>query len=177
MTKETTTTNAGTYNLIQRYQLGSAQSSITFSNLGNYRHLRLISSTRSTYATGTVDYMWMYFNGDTTAANYGRTVMVGEGSGSGGSAHFANQIINTMPAANAASNIYSGSVLDIADYKSTDKFKSSMETMSYSLTVTGLDVHTWKNTNAITSITLTPYFGPNFDANSTFTLYGIGVAR
>jgi hypothetical protein len=141
---------------------------ITFSSIpSTFTHLQVrfyvLPSAINQYST-------LRFNGDTTTANYRYHYMFGSGSSTG---------------AGTAQNAYSGTydsttapgvgILDILDYKDTNKYKTTRE-------ISGMDsngagtVYTisnlWMNTAAITSITFT-LPGANFATATQFALYGI----
>jgi len=72
----------------------------------------------------------------------------------------------------------STSVIDILDYANTNKFKTMKCLTGCDRSSAGIVYFfsgVWRNTNAITSIKITPNSG-NFNQHSSFALYGIKVA-
>lgn len=164
-----------TYEEIVSQTLTSAASSVTFSSIPtSYTDLVLVCSTRSTASSGD-DYAWIYLNGDTTASNYSRTLLVGDGS-SVNSNRFANLISLTMPSASTSSGVYNVEILNFQNYKNSTTFKTVLSRNSLATVGTYAQVGLWRNTSIINTIQLVPYFGPNFAAGSTFALYGIAAA-
>jgi hypothetical protein len=164
-----------TYEPIATNTLSSAAASVTFSSIPlTYTDLVIVSQIRSTRATGTEDYGYFYFNGDTTLANYGRTIISGDGT-TAGSAQFANPIGLTMPVASATST-YNVNIFNIMNYSNSTTYKTVLERNSFSGGIAYLQSGLWKNTAAITSIQFAPYYGPNFASGSSFTIYGIKAA-
>jgi hypothetical protein len=144
-------------------------SSITFSNIpSTYTNLQLryslLPSNANTYGI-------IRFNSDNTASNYRYQYFGGSG---------------TNPAlTNSAAQAYSGTyasttapaigIIDFHDYKNTNKFKNTRELCGCDANGSGdilMIANTWKNTNAITSISISINSG-NYAANSIFALYGI----
>jgi hypothetical protein len=86
-----------------------------------------------------------------------------------------------MPAATAASNVFGAVIIDILDYKDTNKYKtvrgnSGFDTNNASTgAVVRLNSGLWLNTSAITSIKGIMNSG-NIAQHSQFALYGIRSA-
>jgi len=127
-----------------------------------YTHLQIRGIIRSTtVATGTDD-MWITFNSD-TGSNYAYHVLQGNGSAAsaGAGATQAKIVIgNSIIRASSTASAFSAGVIDILDYKNTNKYKTlralngtdanTADTAFRMLFTSGL----WQNTNAITSIKL-----------------------
>jgi hypothetical protein len=61
------------------------------------------------------------------------------------------------------------------NYANTTTYKTTLARTNDALLQARASVGLWRNTSAINSI-LVSYYGYNFDAGSTFTLYGIQAA-
>jgi hypothetical protein len=80
-----------------------------------------------------------------------------------------------MVNANFTANVFNGYVVDVLDYANTNKYKTVRALQGFDSNGDGriyLGSNLWKNTNAVTSITLTAFSG-NFVQYSHFALYGI----
>jgi hypothetical protein len=148
---------------------GSSTNSITFSSIsGTYTDIFLVGNWSGN------DFIAFRFNGD-TGTNYSMTSLYGTGSVAG-SYRNSNQdkIDNNITSTNFSGNIE----MSIMNYSNTTTNKTSIFRFN-DATVTGSrgSVALWRNTSAITSITVLG-FGTviNFTAGSTFTLYGIKAA-
>ena len=173
---------AGDYELIETYILGSSQSSITFSNLGDYsstyKHLQIRAVAKSTNS-GAEQTTLLTYNGDTTTTNYRAHQLYGfNGSvGSADTISFARQMIGYTARADVT-NVFGAIVIDILDPYSTTK-NTTARSLSGNVAGTGanavvnLQSHLYINTDAISSATLAPLAGGNFIAGSRFSIYGV----
>lgn len=156
------------------------QSTVTFSSIpSTYTHLQIRGISRGT--SGSYDQIYMRFNSD-TGNNYAAHAMYGDGTSA---AAFGSSSVNQFSiAANTGStqpaNTFGTMIIDILDYASTAKFKTTRAisgangntTQGYIWFASGL----WQSTNAITSISFQRLVsGSNnpFDQYSHFALYGI----
>jgi len=170
------------YELISTTVLGSTSTSVTFSSLGTYastyKHLQIRYTARSIRSIAW-NYTLLVTNGDSSNNRWhalvgnGSNVISENGSGSG-------FITGYAVGSNAASNIYSGTVIDILDYSSTSKTKTFRSLSGARSNLTdptnnkiGLYSGLWNSTAAITSIALNDTGGWGFTAGSRFSLYGI----
>ena len=160
------------YESIATTTVGSGGSStITFSSIpSTYTHLQVrIMSLNSTAAN---DYKFN-FNSD-TGANYSKHSLYGNGT-------------SALTATDAPSSYISGgltgsstnpgvNITDILEYKNTNIYKTVRSLQGYDTNGSGgylfFASGSWRNTNAITSITITPYSG-TINQYSQFALYGI----
>jgi hypothetical protein len=169
-----------TYEPIIRYTLPSNTTSITLGSGGQgtipstYTDLVLVIGNFGMDSGGSATRL--KFNGD-SGSNYSATWLVGTGSTAASSRDSSQTSMRIMGAAVGPSTTnIDTAILNIPNYTSTNVYKNvlmrgSAATEAYSLT--GL----WRNTAAITSITLESYNGThNILAGSTFTLYGIANA-
>ena len=168
----------GDYELISTTILPSNAPSVTFdvsSFAFTYKHLQIRSAMRSTFAS-TWSSGRIRFNSD-DGSNYASHALGGTGSLYSEGASSATGIAfsgGALAASSLASNIFTGSVLDILDPFSSSKNKTTRE---FSGTTASeyrvrLGSGLWMNTAPITSIELADG-GGNFVTGSRFSLYGI----
>lgn len=147
---------------------GGGSSSISFTSIvGTYSHLQIRSAALLTSGSGA---SVVEFNSDTTAINYYQHVLYGDGASalaaSGNNNTFGFQLSSTQ---------FGAGVVDILDYSNTNKY-TTVRNLSGNDTNGGgfitLRSGLWKNTAAITNITIKPGSG-NFSQYSSFALYGI----
>lgn len=162
-----------TYEPIATQTLGSTASSVTFSSItGSYTDLVIVGSVIGNGSTS----VNLRFNGD-TGSNYSYTVLDGDGTTAS-----SNRQTNTtnIQFAGWSKNLNSTTnpstmVANINNYSNATTYKTAL-VRSMALGTGGdcVDafVGTWRNTAAITSVTITA----SFAANTTFTLYGIKAA-
>jgi len=175
---------SGDFHSIATTTVGSGGTgSITFSSIpSTYKHLqiRFISQTNRSTADNADD-VYIRFNSDSTD-NYishrlrgipSSTESVAIPTGSG----FTAILLPTAAGVTANANSYGASIIDILDYANSNKYKTLK-------TLCGIDANAspsfitlasgfWRNTSAITSITLVPGVGNTFSQYSHFALYGI----
>jgi hypothetical protein len=165
------------YESIATVSVSSAQSTITFSSIAStWTHLQLRGIARnSSGGSAGNDNILMRFNSD-TGSNYSFHYLFGNGSSAsaGGNAN-QNALLAGKPASGGdSSNVFGAFITDILEYKNTNIYKTIR-------TLTGIDNNgsgvvffssgNWRNTNAITTITLTS--DADFTSYSSFALYGI----
>jgi hypothetical protein len=157
----------------------STAASITFSSIpSTYKHLQIRGIARSNRANSS-DTIFVQYNGD-TGTNYGAHGLSGNGSTAssyGASAGAATQIdVMQISTNQSATSVFGSFIIDILDYSNTSKFKTQRSIGGFNNTsngVLGLTSGHWRNTNAITSITLDAHSTDTFQQFSTFALYGI----
>lgn len=151
--------------------LTSTASSIVFDGIpSNYTHLQIRSMALMSASDN--DYR-IQINGD-TAANYSRHFMYADGStsASGGAANDTKILIGYNAATYTNSTV---AITDILDYSNTNKYKTVRSLSGVDKNGGGyvmLHSGSWRNTAAITSITILPGAG-TFNQYSHFALYGI----
>jgi hypothetical protein len=155
-------------------------SSITFSNIPNtYKHLQIRMLTKSD-AGGTTgnDNIYIRYNSD-TGSNYSWHYLAGSGSAAsnGGSPNSSWLLSGKLGNSNVA-NIFGVSIVDILDYSNTNKYKTQKALSGIELNgVQNSNMYfssgSWRNNNAITSITIINGDVTNWVQNSQFALYGI----
>ena len=170
--------SAGNFENIASVTLSSGSSSgITFSSIPNtYKHLQIrgiLRSDRGYAQAGNV----MRFNGD-TGNNYSWHGLTGNGSSvssfdTSGLPSF--MYLGEMPAVSGLSNTFGAVVIDILDYANTNKYKTSRALTGNDRNGAGeggMVSGNWRNTNAITSITILE-LASNLVQYSSLALYGV----
>jgi hypothetical protein len=170
---------AGAYDALATVTVPSGgAASVTFAGIPTgYKHLQIRGIART--ATGNANNAYITLNGD-TGANYSWHQLFGSGSGNAGASGSANQSATGVSMFNFsdstfAANIFGIGIMDILDYANTNKFKTVR-------LLTGTDSNGggfiimrsagWRNTAAITSISITPDSG-TFAQHTQFALYGV----
>lgn len=147
----------------------SSTSTIDFTSIPDtYKHLQI----RFVYETG--DWGTLRFNNDTTGSNYRGHVMFGGGTGTGSSSTSANVLYEPQGSNGGGTNTYAG-VVDILDYKSTNKYKTTRSIEGCNYNTGGEFYYTsglWMSTSAINRITMTRN-ATNWGTGAQFALYGI----
>jgi hypothetical protein len=158
--------------------------SLQFTSIpSTYKHLQIRYCIRGYDTTSrTYDDLRIRFNNDTTNANYYGHYLIGNGvtayadSLAGVSVGGAMIISSYLPGADAAANIMAVGVIDILDYASTTKNKTTRfvagndrNSAEGSITLGSVG---YFSTTAISSIQLLPD-PTGFTTTSTFALYGI----
>ena len=171
---------AGDFESIATVTVGAGgSSSITFSSISSdFTHLQIRAINRKT--GGSWGQTRLTFNSD-TGNNYAQHFLYGDGSSatSGNNGNPINWISGGIETGTTQSaSVFASYVIDILDYKNTNKYKTARSLggadnngSGYSWFSSGV----WMNTNAITSITLTPE-NNNYAQYSHFALYGIKSA-
>jgi hypothetical protein len=159
--------------LIETKTLGTAAASIEFTSIPQtFTDLVLLCYLRS---DGTNKTVAVYFNNDTTAANYSIRRLDGNGS-SVTSEAYANAFLAYSAGSNDTSNTFSNVSLYIANYAgSTSKSLSGDAVWENNATNAGLIITAglYSPTTAITSVKVDPQVDTNLVAGSTISLYGI----
>lgn len=157
-----------TYTPIASTTLTSAAASYTFSSIsGSYTDLVVIAAPNTTVAAD----IWMQVNGD-TASNYSTTQLSGNGSSALSQRSSNRTNFNLNFNAYMSSAGYQNYIIQIQNYSNTTTYKSILARASNASLATDATVGLWRNTAAITSVTLLNN-GSTFATGATFTLYGI----
>lgn len=166
-----------TYEKIQSTTLGSAQATVTLSTIpGTYTDLVLIFNGGTTSSGPT---MRITVNGD-SGANYSDTALDGDGTSAISTRHSsANFMAITNNVGIAGTLGAQTSIMQLQNYSNTTTYKTVL-IRANNATSAGFPgvtaaVGLWRNTAAITSISLTTA-STTFLSGSTFTLYGIKAA-
>ena len=161
---------------LDRDTLTGSQANIDFQNISqDYEDLMLVCRLRSDRAGETNDQILMYYNNDTTAANYFSdylrqydTVVLAVESDTGGIAH--------APGATGLANCFCYATIMIPRYAESELHHShsrSVVRLEAGINLDGIWSHHWETADPIARITLDQTFGPNFVAGSEAILYGL----
>ena len=163
-----------TYEKIEAKSLGSATSAVTFSTIpGTFTDLVLVSSVLTTVVGG-ID-IHLTFNSD-TGSNYSRTYLAGNGSAATSNRQSSVAYIRINQVSYPDNNsIPTAGITSIQNYSNSTTYKTLIARSSNASDGVDAVVGLWRNTAAITSITVTGN-GGNLAVGSTFTLYGIKAA-
>ncbi len=157
-----------TYTPIATQTLGSAAASVTFSSIPQgYTDLVLVINSVAASSTNNMD---ISFNSD-TGANYSRTRLTGDGSGTS-SARASSQTSIRLTGDGIVTTGRSNHLIQLMNYSNATTFKTVLARANN--TAYGLDavVGLYRSTSAITSFVLT-LTASDFGSGSTFSLYGI----
>jgi hypothetical protein len=170
---------ATSFESIATVTVGSGgSSSISFTSIsGTYAHLQLRIIANLSGST-TYDDSLLSFNSD-TATNYAWHRVSGNGSTASANAGASVAQARVFPLGNDNSSAFNTAVIDILDYANTNKYKTIRSLYGYDANgvgEVGLRSSLWMNTNAVTSITITPPSTRTFTQYSHFALYGIKSA-
>jgi hypothetical protein len=167
------------YESIATVTVGSGgASSIDFTSIpSTYQHLQVRGIGRSSGGTTNGGFVIVRFNSD-SGSNYAYHLLGGDGSSMAvfGGGNQTEMVSERYPLnGDGSSSVFGTSIIDILDYKNTNKFKTLRSIGGFDANGSGaiyMDSGLWRNTNAITSINLTMYLG-NFVQYSKFGLFGI----
>jgi hypothetical protein len=163
---------AQNYILLERIELNASAASVTFSNIpqSGYTDLKIVSSVRDNES-----FTAMQFNGD-TGANYSARFI--RGNGTNAASNTSTNAIAGVANSTTTANTFSSSECYIPNYLgstqksiSTDFASEANATAGY----LGLAASLWTGTAAISSIRLFSASALTFEANSTFSLYGLAA--
>jgi len=159
---------ASTYEKIATNTLSSTASSVTFSSLGSYTDIVIVSVP--SISTGSAGFR-IRFNSD-SGSNYSQTEIYGDGS-SAASARNSNQTSGKLTdAISPTTNFNFNSIVNVMNYSNSTTYKTFLARGNIASGGTEAVVGLWRSTSAITSIELLPT-SSTFASGSTFTLYGI----
>ena len=150
---------------------------VEFTSIGtDWTHLQIRLMVRSTTGGSNQDELRLQINSD-TGSNYARHNLFANGSSVTASGNATQTFIYCGGAVRdgVTSGIYSVGVIDILDYRNTNKYKTLRSLNGDDQNGAGslnFSSGLWMNTNAITSIKLYPEAN-NFKQYSHFALYGI----
>jgi hypothetical protein len=148
--------------------VGSSTSSITFSSISQ-AYTDLVIVVNATLGTSVGLYgLSINLNGDSTASNYSYTRL--QGNGTSATSNRATSDTGIGFVAETASM----DIINIMNYSNATTYKTTLSRANSMLSSDGRTaayISLWRNTAAVTSITL--FSAVNFVAGSTFSLYGI----
>ena len=162
-----------TYEPIASQTLSTSAPSVTFSSIPQ-GYTDLIVVVSAICASGGTDVTSLQYNNDTTSGLYSSTRLVGNGSTVNsdrqtGANFIASGLIN--------STVRSADIYQIQNYSNGTTFKTCLVRAGVGDNQTRTTVGLWRNTNAITSLTISHASSINFSAGSTFSIYGIQVGQ
>jgi hypothetical protein len=162
------------YTPIATTTLGSAAASYTFSSIpSTYTDLVLVANYGSATTTQSIE---MRVNGDTSAStNYSWTWIFGNGTSASSSRESSGNRILFGQIGTSATTTDNNSIFHFMNYANTTTNKSIIGRFNTVERGVAAIVNTYRSTTAISSISMFTQAG-NFNAGSTFTLYGIASA-
>ena len=156
------------YESIATTTLSSSQSTITFSSIpATFKHLQIRCLVQANTSGNSA--LSLNYNSDTTASNYYRHALLGDGSSA------STQEAQQFYAGSLTDNAWASNIIDILDYTNTSKYKTTRCLAGRENNSTGsvfFTSHLWMNTNAISTIVVSAP-SANFIQYSQFALYGI----
>ena len=162
-----------TYTPIATTTLSSSTSSYTFSSIpSTYTDLVLI--VRGKMVSGAYDTA-LRFNGD-TGTNYSRTILTGTGSAASSGRGTSQNVMYIDGNGVKDTTFNSNDIIHIMNYSNSTTYKTAISRSNNAGTGVDANVGLWRNTAAITSITILAMSSGTWDTGSTFTLYGIASA-
>ncbi len=153
------------------------QSTVSFTSIpSTFKHLQLRCLARTTGAVDN-DVALLTFNSD-TGTNYSAHDLRGNGGvmAAGGYPSQTSMYLQRFAGGNQTSGRFGVVIADILDYANTSKYKTLRDIGGYDFNGTGniyLASGLWMNTNAITSMSMTPAQGGVWAQYTQFALYGI----
>ena len=171
--------STSSYESIATVTVGSGgQSSIDFTSIpSTYKHLQIRGIGRLTVASSGASNIGVRFNSD-SGTNYSYHILSGNGStANSGGAGSSNQMYlpDMIIRDGSTASVYSGFVFDILEYANTNIYKTVRALSGFDANGSGkvaLTSGSWRNTAAVTSITLVPE-SDLYKQYNQFALYGI----
>jgi hypothetical protein len=166
------------YDSLATVNVSTNTTTITFSGIpADYKHLQLRILARSNKAGQAYDYLRLRING-ATGSSYSRHALLGNGSAASANASANDTLIGMgeIPAATATASIFGGSIIDLLDYKDTNKNRTVRGLIGEDKNGSGsiyLASGAYYSTTAVTSLSLFCGDGGDFIQYSSFALYGI----
>lgn len=158
-----------TYDCIATTTLGSDTATVTFSSIsGSYTDLVLIATFGTTQ--GSNDGLLFRVNSD-SGSNYSLTRLTGDGSNASSSRQTSSTSI--IVGGVSGTDTSTITIYQLMNYSNSTTYKTILARNAHPSSLTNAGVGLWRNTAAITSITLSPENAANLRANSVFSLYGI----
>ena len=156
-----------TYNCLATATSSGSSSSVVFSSISqSYTDLILVLSGKM----ATVSYFDVQFNGD-TGSNYAFVRMIGFGT-----TVYTDRYNNFSSWQPNLSETQGTCVITMNNYSNTTTYKSGIFRDSNASQGVESSIGLWKNTSAISTITISNGGAGNIPAGTNFTLYGIAAA-
>jgi hypothetical protein len=154
---------------------GTSTTSVTISGIsGAYTDLRLVINSQNQNST---NQPYIQFNADTStgSTNYSTTSLRGDGSSAASGRHTNQNGWYPVPGPGVGTTgNFEPWLVDIMNYSNTTTYKSGLSRFNNASSIVSANVHLWRSTAAITSITITAESGAGYLVpGSTFTIYGI----
>ena len=179
------TTAVSAFDTLGSVLLNATTSAVTFSNIPQtYTHLHVKCFTRGSSGVVGGSPVYVRVNGD-SGTNYSTHQLIGNGSTAYADGHAnASYILDGWGgfqswAGGDAAGCFGIGIIDILDYTNTNKHKTAKAFWGRDDNSTNgrlmLESGSWRNTNAITSLTFTTDsgYGVNWGTNTQFSLYGV----
>lgn len=173
---------AGDYESIATVTVGSGgASTVEFTSIpSTYTHLQIRGIMRDA-RSGTVNDGWLRFNSD-TGSNYSAHKLNGDGASAtatGAATKTNTEDLFRFPTTSNTASVFGAVVIDILDYKDTNKYKTVRALSGYDANGSGVvrfSSGLWQSTSAISSILIDSDGSVNWVEYTTFALYGIKSA-
>lgn len=167
-----------TYVALATQTIATATPSVTFSlsGISGYTDLVMVINARGNNA-GTADQVKLQVNSD-TGNNYSRTILYGTGSAAGSARTSSTNsiLIDYVAGDTAAAGTFGLCTINLMNYSNSTTYKTILSRAGTAGDLVEANVGLWRNTAAITSVTVSPGIGTNWLTGSTFSLYGIANA-
>jgi hypothetical protein len=172
----------GDFESIATVTVGVAgQANIEFTSIpATYTHLQLRLFTKTNRSNYALDDMNIRLNSD-TGANYSiHGIYQFSGVNPLGGGNQSSILVQGASGGNTVSNLFGIGIIDLLDYKNTNMYKtirifsgSDSNQNASNFGLVAINSGNWRNTNAITSITMSPGTGTAYVQYSHAALYGI----
>jgi hypothetical protein len=174
----------GDFESIQTVTVASTAATIEFTDIPQtYTHLQVRYLARENTGGGTnaANQLQVRFNTD-SGNNYSLHRLFGNGASVSADGYASSAPINSirvsgLNGSGATGSSFAGGIIDILDYKNTNKNTTVRSLCGGDLNDTNgfifFNSGAWYNTNAVNRITITNLSAVNFAINSHFALYGI----
>jgi hypothetical protein len=162
-----------TYTSIASQTLASGASSVTFSSIPQ-GYTDLVIVVNAIGASGGVNVINLTYNGDTTSGLYSTTRI---SANTGGYDNDRTSNGNVIYTGLISSTVRNSDIYQIQNYSNSTTYKTGLFRSGAADNQMRATVGLWRNTNAITSLTLTHNGAVNFNSGSTFSIYGIQVGN
>jgi hypothetical protein len=169
----------GDYQSIATLSGTGSSGTISFTSIpSTYKHLQIRAIARENSGAGSNDtFLGLSFNGD-YGNNYATHYLNGDGASTSASGSGTYpRIFPGVAAQNAApANVMGVFILDLLDYASTNKYKTTRSLMGFDKNGSGSLTFTsglWVSTSAVNQIDIYSKDGQSFTTSTTMALYGI----
>jgi len=161
--------------LLDQTAAPGGQASFDITDIPNgYSKIEILLQGKSEYTTASAEYLYIAFNGDTTAANYRYSIVYFNGSTSGGDAdgraagYLATSNVATLPSSECCISIANPAGTSYYKTATWQSFVRRTSTLA-SIVAGGIQ---WENTGVIDRITLTPQSGSDFAEGTRCVVVG-----